>query len=112
MTSFPNFYGVKHENASYFLDDLEMALLTFGRDEDAVKLRAFPLVLREAAKIWFQGLPATKKTNWVTLKEAFFSKYVTENSPEKLWQKLTLLQQDHLGSYAAYEAQFLKLWSE
>ena len=36
MTSFPNFYGVKYENASYFLDDLEMALLTNGRDEDAV----------------------------------------------------------------------------
>ena len=66
-----------------------MALLTSGRDEDAVKLRAFPIVLREAAKIWFQGLPAAKKTDWVTLKEAFFSKYVTENSPEKLWQKLT-----------------------
>ena len=61
MNSFPKFYGGKYENASYFLDDLEMALLTFGRDEDAVKLRAFPLDLREAAKIWFQGLPAAKK---------------------------------------------------
>ena len=62
MTSFPNFYGVKYENVRYFLDDLEMALLTSGRDEDAVKLRAFPLVLREkATKIWSQGLPTAKK---------------------------------------------------
>ena len=110
--AFPNFYGGKFENASYFLDDLEMALLASGRDENDVKLRAFPLVLRDAAKTWFQGLPAEQKNDWDTLKEAFLSKYVVDNNPEKLWQKLTFLQQGHLGSYTAYEAQFLKLWAE
>ena len=39
-------------------------------------------------------------------------RYVTGNTPEKLWQKLTGLQQDNLASYSAYEAQFLKLWTE
>ena len=43
----------KHESASYFLDDLEMAFLVSGRDDDEVKLRSFPLVLRVEAKIWF-----------------------------------------------------------
>ena len=112
MTSFPNFHGGKYEKASDFLDDLEIALLTSGRDEDGVKLRAFPLVLRDAAKTWFQGLPAATKGDWNVLKEAFLGKYATENNPEKLWQKLTFLQQDHIGSYSAYEAQFLKLWGE
>ena len=50
MLAFPNFYGRKHENASYFLDDLEMALLASGQDEDEVKLRVFPLVLKDKAK--------------------------------------------------------------
>ena len=50
MTSFPYFYGGKHEGASYFLDELEMAFLISRRDDDEVKLRAFPLVLREEAK--------------------------------------------------------------
>ena len=112
MTSFPNFYGLKYENASYFLDDLEMALLTSGRDEDNVKVRAFSLVLRDAAKTWFQGLFAEKKVNWNTLRETFLAKYVTDNTPEKLWQKLIFLQQDSVGSYSANEAQFLKLWGE
>ena len=112
MTTFPNFYGLKHENASYFLDDLEMALLTSGRDEDNVKVRAFSLVLRDAAKMWFQGLSAEKRVNWNTLRETFLAKYVTDNTPKKLWQKLTFLQQESLGSYAVYEAQFLKLWGE
>ena len=39
-------------------------------------------------------------------------KYVTDNTLEKLWQKLTCLQQDNLASYSAYEAQLLKLWGE
>ena len=39
-------------------------------------------------------------------------RYVTDNTPEKLWQKLICLQQDNLGSYTAYEAQFVKLWIE
>ena len=49
MLAFPNFYGRKHEKASYFLDDLEMALLASGQDEDEVKLKDFPLVLKDEA---------------------------------------------------------------
>ena len=89
--AFLSFYGRKCENASYFLDDLEMAFLASGQDKNEVKLIAFPLVLRDKAKIWFQGLPRDKKSNWDTLKETFLSKYVINNSLEKLWQKMTYL---------------------
>ena len=61
MMAFPNFYGRKCEYASYFLDDLEMAFITSERDENEVKLRAFPLVIRDKAKVWFQGLPGANK---------------------------------------------------
>ena len=101
----------KFENASYFLDDLEMAFLVLGRDEDHVKLRAFPLVLRDEAKTWFQGLPGNRKSDWETLRETFVTKYATSNNPEKLWQKFSGLQQVLIGSYPAYEAQFMKLWT-
>ena len=50
MMTFPSFHGKNYENANYFLDDLEMAFLASGRDEDEVKLRAFPLVMRDEAK--------------------------------------------------------------
>ena len=112
MISFPSFHDKNYENASYFLDDLEMAFLALGQDEDEVKLRAFPLVMRDEAKIWFQGLTIEQKANWATLKDSFLMKYVMDNTPKKLWQKLTCLQPDNLASYSAYEAQFLKLWAE
>ena len=109
---FPNFYGKKLENASNFLDDLEMAFLVSGRDEEEVKLRAFPLVLREEAKTWFLALDPRKKINWDTLREAFMNRFGGSSNPEELWRKISQLQQSALGSYVAYEAQFLKLWEE
>ena len=104
MMSFPSFQGKNYENASYFLDDLEMAFLALGWDADEVKLRAFPLVMRDEAKVWFQGLTAEEKADWATLKDPFLIKYVTDNTLEKLWQKMTCLQQDNLASYSTYEA--------
>ena len=101
MMSFPSFHGKNYENASYFLDDLEMAFLASGRDEDEVKLGAFPLVMRDEAKTWFQGLTADQKADWAMFKDSFLMKYVTDNTPKKLWQKLTCLQQDSLASYSA-----------
>ena len=83
--SFPSFHNKNYENASYFLDDLEMAFLALGRDEDEVKLRAFPLVMRDEAKTWFLGSTADQKVDWATLKDSFLMKYVTDNTPEKLW---------------------------
>ena len=84
MLAFPNFYERKQKNANYFLDDLDMALLVFGQDEDEVKIIAFPVALKDEAKTWFHGLPVAKKGDWDTLKETFLAKYVTDNSPERL----------------------------
>ena len=84
MLAFPNFYGRKHKNASYFLDDLEMALLASRQDEDEVKLKAFPLVLKDEAKTWFQGLPMAKRRDWDTFKDTFLAKYVNDSSPKRL----------------------------
>ena len=82
--TFPSFHGKNYKNASYFLDDLEMAFLALGRDDDEVKLTAFPLVMRDEAKVWFQGLTAEEKADWATLKDSFLMRYVTDNTPEKL----------------------------
>ncbi|MCO5559307.1 hypothetical protein L7F22_012903 [Adiantum nelumboides] len=110
--AFFNFYGKRYESASNFLDDLEMAILVSGRDEEEVKLRAFPLVLREEAKVWFQGLEQRKKGNWGTLREAFMGRFGGGCSLEEIWRKLSSLQQISPLSYLEYEAQFLKLWAE
>ncbi|MCO5571744.1 hypothetical protein L7F22_025492 [Adiantum nelumboides] len=102
--AFLNFFGKQYESASNFLDDLEMAFLVSGRDEEEVKLRAFPLVLKDSAKNWFQNLEPGRKTNWETLKETFLSKYGGH--------RISSLHQATSRTYLTYESQFLRLWAE
>ncbi|MCO5581560.1 hypothetical protein L7F22_035448 [Adiantum nelumboides] len=110
--AFPNFHGRRGENAGNFLDDLEMAFFVSGREDDEIKLRAFPLVLREEAKVWFQDLDMGKQGNWEALKRAFLLRYSGDNNPEEIWRKLSKLQQASLDSYSEYETQFLELWTQ
>ncbi|MCO5596795.1 hypothetical protein L7F22_050865 [Adiantum nelumboides] len=110
--AFPNFFGKQYESASNFLDDLEMAFLVSRRDEEEVKLRAFPLVLKDSAKNWFQNLEPGRKTNWETLKETFLSKYGGLDNPEHLWHRISSLHQATSRTYLTYESQFLRLWAE
>ena len=78
-----------------------------------MKLKAFPLVLREEAKSWFAGLLPEKKRSWEVLKDAFIAKFSAGNNPEELWRRLTSLRrQTTLDSYHAYETHFLTLWTQ
>ncbi|MCO5552640.1 hypothetical protein L7F22_006155 [Adiantum nelumboides] len=110
--AFLNFFGKQYESACNFLDDLEMAFLVSGRDEEEVKLRAFPLVLKDSAKNWFQNVEPGRKTNWETLKETFLSKYGGLDNPEHLWHRISSLHQATSRTYLTYESQFLRLWAE
>ncbi|MCO5593139.1 hypothetical protein L7F22_047145 [Adiantum nelumboides] len=110
--AFPNFHGRRGGNAGNFLDDLEMAFLVSGREDEDIKLRAFPLVLCEEAKVWFQDLDMGKQGNWEALKRAFLLRYSADNNPEEIWRKLSKLQQASPDSYSEYEIQFLKLWTQ
>lgn len=56
VISFPMFFGRPNENAREFLDTLKMFHLISSQDTNAVKLRAFPLVLREEAQAWYETL--------------------------------------------------------
>ena len=82
-----------------------------GRDEDEVRLRAFPPVWEEA-KSWFAGLPAERKRTWEVLKDTFMAKFSAGNNPEELWRRLSSLRQVTLDSYQAYETQFLTMWAQ
>ena len=110
--AYPTFSGSKSESAGNFLDDLEMAFIIAERDNEEVKVRAFPLVLKETAKTWFQGLAADRKNGWERIKEAFLAEYGGRDNPRELWKRISSLQQETLGSYQTYEAQFLKMWTE
>ncbi|MCO5604251.1 hypothetical protein L7F22_058414 [Adiantum nelumboides] len=108
--SFPTFYGHHDENARDFMDSLEMAHLMAGRDQEEVKLRAFPLVLKGEARVWYDALAPPSKATWPTLYGAFLNKYGQGDTPENLWKQLLQHRQGSLGDYNTYESKFTNLW--
>ncbi|MCO5578423.1 hypothetical protein L7F22_032265 [Adiantum nelumboides] len=110
--AFPNFYGKPGEAAPDFLDNLEMAFLVSGRDDEATKLRAFPLVLREGAKAWYQTLAPEERRDWETLKTAFIEEFRHQEPPEEIWRQLLELRQTSPNDYRSYEGKFSNLWEK
>ena len=109
--SFPTFSGKKGEDTiTDFLDDLEIACVVSNKDDDASRLRIFPLLMKVEAKSWFNALPQATKQNWDLLRAAFVRRFGGGTTSEKLWQRLRELKQGGLLEFATYESKFVDLW--
>ncbi len=71
----PSFHGKESENANDWLTYVDKYAVYKKLDEAAI-LRYFPLILRDTASDWFDGLrPDVKTTNWQRLKSVFTSQF-------------------------------------
>ena len=104
--------GIDMKNSGNFLDDLEVALLMLGRDGDDIRLILFPLLVKEEAKVWYQGLEIAQRGTWEALRGTFLRRCSRGENPKELWQKLSMLQQSSLKTYSGYEANSLKMWAQ
>ena len=109
---FPTFHGYQGEDSREFLDNLEMAHLISGRDQEGVKLRAFPLVLKGEARTWYEALNPNIRATYEGLLMAFTTKYGCAETPERLWQQLLQHKQSHLNDFSNYETKFKILWEK
>ena len=109
--SFPSFHGATGEGAEDFCDSFELVCITSGHDTDAMRLRAFPLVMKSEAKAWFNDLEDERKATWAALRAAFLQRYQKGQTPEERWQKLSDLKMTSLEGYTRYETRFVELWN-
>ena len=66
----PDFHGMKNENPYTHIQDFEEVCTTFKEgafDMDLLKLKAFPLTLKNKAKIWLNSLRPRTIRNWAEL---------------------------------------------
>ena len=73
--AFPSYHVIRGEDAEDFCDNFELVCLATRHDTEAMQLRAFPLVMKNEAKMWFNGLSDDDKATWVVLKAAFLWHY-------------------------------------
>ena len=63
----PTFHGMENENPYTHIRDFEEVCTTFkegATDMDLLKLKAFPLPLKDKAKIWLNSLRPRTIRNW------------------------------------------------
>ena len=66
----PTYHGMENENPCTHIRDFEEACTTFKEgmmDMDLLKLKAFPLTLKDKAKIWLNSLRPRTIRNWAEL---------------------------------------------
>ncbi|MCO5560332.1 hypothetical protein L7F22_013944 [Adiantum nelumboides] len=91
--AFPTFHGRSDEDAATdFMDNLEVACVVFGRDDDVSHLRLFPSLLKAEARTWFNALLPAVKADWGGLRMAFMQRFGAQETYEKLWENLCELR--------------------
>ncbi|MCO5595574.1 hypothetical protein L7F22_049619 [Adiantum nelumboides] len=89
------------------MDSLEMAHLMMGRDQEEVKLRAFPLVLKDEARVWYDSLAPPSKATWPTLYGVFLNKRVP--STNEIPKILKGLHEEACGGHFSHELTLKKV---
>ena len=102
----PTYHGMENENPYTHLRDFEEVCTTFKEgmmDMDLLKLKAFPLTLKDKAKTWLNSLRPITIRNWAELQaeflKKFFSAYKTNNLKRQIY------------TFAAHEGEkFYQCW--
>ncbi|MCO5601515.1 hypothetical protein L7F22_055637 [Adiantum nelumboides] len=95
--AFSSFHGRSDEDATDFMDNLKVACVVFGRDDDVSRLQIFLLLLKAEAKNWFNTLLSAIRVNWGGLRMAFMQRFGARETFEQLWERLCELSLDAKG---------------
>ena len=102
----PTFYGMENENPYTHIREFEEVCTTFKEgvpDMDLLKLKAFPLTLKNKAKIWLNSLRPRTIRNWAELQVEFLKKFFSTTKTNSLKRRIY--------KYSAYDNEkFYQCW--
>nr|XP_027071867.1 uncharacterized protein LOC113696688 [Coffea arabica] len=91
-------------NANNFEIKPSLIQMFNGVSDDAIKLRLFPFLLRDKAKVWLQSHPLNTFTTWAELAKTFLNKFFPPEKTAKLRMDITSFsQQEGETLYDAWE---------
>ena len=103
----PTFHGMENENPYSHIRDFEEVCTTFKEgitDMDLLKLKAFPLTLKDKAKIWLNSLRLRTIRNWADLQAEFFKKFFSATKTNSLKRQIyTYSSYDNEKFYQCWE---------
>ena len=87
----PTYHGMENENPYTRIRDFEEVCTTFKEgmmDMDLLKLKAFPLTLKDKAKIWLNSLRPRTIRNWAELQAEFLKKFFSDHKTNNLKRQI------------------------
>ena len=103
----PTYHGMENENPYTHIRDFEEVCTTFKEgmmDMDLLKLKAFPLTLKDKAKIWLNSLRPRTIRNWAGLQAEFLKKFFSAHKTNNLKRQIyTFAAQDGERFYQCWE---------
>ena len=103
----PTFHGMENENPYTHIRDFEEVCITFKEgtiDMDLLKLKAFPLTLKDKAKIWLNSLRPRTIRRWDELQAEFLKKFFSAHNTNNLKRQIyTFAALDNERFYQCWE---------
>ena len=103
----PTYHGMENENPYTHLRDFEEVCTTFKEgmmDMDLLKLKAFPLTLKDKAKIWLNSLRPRTIRDWAELQAEFLKKFFRAHKTNNLKRQIyTFAAQEGEKFYQCWE---------
>ena len=103
----PIFHGMENENPYTHIRDFEEVCITFKEgtiDMDLLKLKAFPLTLKDKAKIWLNSLRPRTISSWAELQVEFLKKFFSAHKTNNLKRQIyTFAALDNERFYQCWE---------
>ena len=87
----PTFHGMENENPYTHIREFEEVCGTFKEgvtDMDLMRLKVFPLTLKDKAKIWLNSLRPRSIRNWAELQAEFLKKFFSTHKTNSLKRKI------------------------
>ena len=87
----PTFHGMENENPYTHIRDFEEVCVTFkegATDIDLLKLKAFPLTLKDKAKIRLNSLRPRTIRSWAELQAEFLKKFFSSHKTNNLKRQI------------------------
>ena len=103
----PTFHGMENENPCTHIREFEEVCTTFKEgttDMELLKLKVFPLTLKDKAKIWLNSLRRRTVINWTDMQAEFLKKFFSARRTNSLKRQIyTFAAHDNEKFYQCWE---------
>ena len=107
MPLLPTFHGMENENPYTHIREFDEVCTTFKEgsiDMELLKLKAFPLTLKDKAKIWLNSLRPRTIRNWAEMQVEFLKKFFSAHKTNNLKRQIyTFAAHDNERFYQCWE---------